>query len=124
MPDNFDRVTQVLTEEPRAGISHKWENDKDLMVNYEYEGELKITYHPNPTKITTVAQLAQPLEISETSAAIGAYYLAMHFAISDALPELAGLCKTEYERLKNEARVKRQLGKTRVQDVYNIAGIR
>jgi hypothetical protein len=124
MPANFDRVTQVLTEEPRAGISHRWENNGDLMVNYDYEGELKITYHPNPTKLTTVAQLALPLEISEASAAVGAYYLAMHFAIADALPELAGLCKTEYERLKEEAKVKRPLGAARIQDVYNIAGIR
>jgi hypothetical protein len=119
MPDNFSSETQIVTEAPMAGFSHKWENNR-LMVHYDYAGTIKVTYRPNPVKIT---DLSQPLEISEGSAIAGAYYLAAHFAIADqANPELAALCLQKYQEIQARvsADAKRPQAPTKIQDVYNI----
>ena len=121
LPDNFDRVEQILTESPAAGLSHKWENGSDLMVNYDYEGTIKITYRPNPTKITA---LTQTLEISEGAAAAGVYYLAMYFAMSDQNEDLASLCRSEYQRISSKMTVKKPLKAQPIRDVYGISSIR
>lgn len=120
MPSNFDSFTQIVTESPRAGLYHKWENG-NLMVNYFYEGTIKITYRPNPIKITA---LTQTLEVSEGSAAAAAYYLAMHFALADMNTELASICSSKYQEIKALNKKKPPLAPAKINDAYNISGLR
>lgn len=115
MPSNFDSITQIITEYPKAGLYHKWENNNELYVNYDFDGVLKITYRPNPTKITS---LSQTLELSESSCISGAYYLARHFAVSDMNTELAAECDREYQRVRNANKIHRPLQATKIRDVY------
>ena len=121
MPTNFNSITQITEENPRSGLFHKWENSKDLYVGYYFEGVLKITYKPTPTKITA---LTQTIEVSESSATSGAYYLAEHFAMTDQNSELAQRCREKYSELKVEDMRERPLAPQPIVDVYNIAGIK
>jgi hypothetical protein len=121
MPTNFNSITQITEENPTSGLYHRWENNKDLYINYAFEGVLKITYKPTPTKITA---LTQTLEVSESSAIAGAYYLAEHFAMADQNSELAQRCKQKYAELKSEDMRERPLFPQSITDVYNIAGIK
>jgi len=115
MPSNFSSVTQISEENPRSGLYHKWENNDELYIDYNYEGVLKITYKPTPAKITV---LTQTLEIPETSAIAGAYYLAEHFALSDQNSELAQKCANKYAELKSEDKKQRPLESQAIIDVY------
>lgn len=117
MPTNFDSITQIIEENPQIGLVHKWENSKDLYVNYDFEGILKITYKPTPTKITLITQT---LEISESAAISGAYYLAEHFAMADQNSELAQRCRDKYFELKREDTKERPLSSKPITDVYGI----
>ena len=120
LPDNFDTISQILTESPSAGLTHRWENG-DLMVGYDYEGEIKITYRPSPVKIT---DLSQTLEISDGAATAGAYYLAHHFFISDQNEDMANMCAGKYREIESKMSVKKPQAPTRIRDVYGISGIR
>jgi hypothetical protein len=121
MPTNFNSVTQITQENPQSGLYHRWENNKDLYVNYYFDGVLKITYRPTPTKITTITQT---LEVGETAATAGAYYLAEHFALADQNSELAQRCRQKYAELKSEDTKERPLAPQTIVDVYDIAGIK
>ena len=120
MPSNYDSITQITEENPKAGLYHKWENNSDLLVNYYFDGVLKITYKPNPIKITS---LTQTLEVSESSSISGAYYLAEHFAMADQNSELAQRCKEKYAEIVAKNRKKRPLQPETIQDVYGILQI-
>lgn len=121
MPSNFDSIAQITEENPKAGLYHKWENNSDLFVNYYFDGVLKITYKPNPTKITS---LTQTLEVSESSSIAGAYYLAEHFAMADQNSELAQRCKEKYAEIVTKNKKKRPLQPETIQDVYCISNIK
>jgi len=121
MPTNFNSITQITEENPQSGLYHRWENNKDLYINHAFEGVLKITYKPTPTKITV---LTQTLEINESSSISGAYYLAEHFAMADQNSELAQRCRQKYAELKSEDMKERPLAPQSIADVYDIAGIK
>ena len=121
MPANFNTVTQITQEIPSGGLSHRWENNKDLYINYDFEGVLKITYKPTPTKITA---LTQTLEVTESAAVAGAYYLAEQFAMADQNSELAAMCRNKYKELKGEDIKERHLSPQSIVDVYGISSIR
>jgi hypothetical protein len=121
MPTTFNSITQIVQENPQSGLSHRWENSKDLYINYDFEGILKITYKPTPTKITA---LTQALEVAESVAISGAYYLAEHFAMADQNSELAQRCREKYTELKIEDMKERPLAPQSITDIYDISGIK
>ena len=120
MPTNFNSITQITQEIPQTGLYHRWENSKDLYINYDFEGVLKITYKPTPTKITL---LTQTIEVAESSAISGAYYLAEQFALADQNSELAAMCAAKYKELKGEDLKERPLSPQPIIDVYGISSI-
>ena len=121
MPGDFDDVAEIVEEAPRAGLWHKWENNRDLYVNYEFDGVLKITYDAAPGKITA---LTQTLEVDEAVATTGAYFLAEWFALSDMNSELAAKCKSKYEERRGQLVKRRALSGQEIRDVYGIGEIR
>jgi hypothetical protein len=120
MPADFFGVSGITQESPRAGLSHKWENEKDLYVNYSFDGILKITYRAVPAKIES---LSQTLEGDDQVAMTGAYFLAEQFAISDMNDALAQRCRGKYEELRMMLKKRRPLGPQEIRDVYGISEI-
>ncbi|NLO46749.1 MAG: hypothetical protein GX111_00290 [Clostridiales bacterium] len=121
MPSDFYGVSEITQEMPKAGLMHKWENDKDLYVSYRFDGVLKITYRASPEKIASLTQL---LEVDDASAMSGAYFLAEQFAISDMNDALAARCRGKYDELRTKLKKKRALGRQTIRDVYGISEIR
>lgn len=72
------------------------------------------------TDVTKITALTQELQVSERNCISGAYYLAMHFAISDQNNELAALCKGKYQELKAEAAIPAVA--VDIIDVYSLTG--
>lgn len=66
-------------------------------------------------KITT---LDQTLQVSDEGCMSGAYYLALHFAITNDMPELAALCQAKYEATKDLGR--KPAAGTGIIDVYGV----
>jgi len=123
MPDDFKNRSQVINEYPmwqyEQDASHKWEGNKDLYIQFAYEGIVRIKYIPIPTKIT---DLAQTMEIDDITATSGAYYLAEHFAMSDMNDELAARCRSKFNELKKESMLKMPLSNAEIIDVYGFGG--
>jgi 3-isopropylmalate dehydratase small subunit len=121
MPADFKNRSQVVNEYPNwqyeEDTYRKWENGKELYVNFAYEGIIRINYTPIPVKIT---DLAQTLEVDEVDAISGAYYLAEHFAMADQNDELAGRCRQKFAELKAESSQKTALSPQQIVDVYSI----
>jgi hypothetical protein len=120
MPTDFKSRTQVINEFPmwqyEEDSSHKWEGTKELYVKFSYEGIIRIKYIPVPVKITA---LSQTLEVDDTTAISGAYYLTEHFALADMNTELAARCKGKFNELKKESMLKNPLSNTEIIDVYD-----
>jgi hypothetical protein len=120
MPSDFKSRTQVIDEYPsfqyEIDSQFKWENNNELYVQFGYEGLIRIDYIPVPTKIT---DLSQTLEVDDTTAMSGAYYLAKMFALADQNTELANVCSAKYKELKNESMVKETLSFMNITDVYS-----
>lgn len=58
MPDDFGMLCEVVKQYPyenySQGSDFKWEGRKRLLINYRYEGTLKVIYKPIPVQITDV----------------------------------------------------------------------
>lgn len=125
MPDDFKSCTQIINEYPNwqyeQDTYRKWENGKELYINFAYEGVIRVNYIPIPVKITN---LTQTLEIDEIEAISGVYYLAEHFAMADQNDELAKRCKQKYAELKAESLQKTALSPQQIVDVYSIGSIK
>lgn len=124
MPADFKSRTQVIDEFPdwqyETDSSHKWEGNNELYIQFAYQGIIRIKYIPEPVKITT---LTQTLEVDETTAISGAYYLAQHFFLADQNTDLATICQNKYAELKRESMIKQPLSVQQVVDVYNVGNM-
>lgn len=119
MPTDFKSRTQVINEFPmwqyEEDSSHKWENNRDLHVQFGYEGIVRVNYIPVPAKITV---LTQTIEVDDITALSGAYYLAEQYAIADQNTDLASLCNKKFKELKLESMIKKPLAPMQISDVY------
>lgn len=79
-------------------VEHKQFGKTDLYVYYTKLGTLRVLYIPTPTEITA---LSATLQIDDFVATTGAYYLAEHYAMADQNTDLAGMCKSKFNELKN-----------------------
>lgn len=78
----------------------------EILFDRNFEGEVLITYVPNPTKIST-ADLSESLTIDDFSANIMAYMLAEAFMNVEQNDYLAGLFKNKYMQLIAETQIKK-----------------
>jgi hypothetical protein len=125
MPADFKSRTQVINEYPNwqyeEDTYRKWENGRELYINFAYEGIIRINYTPIPVKITS---LTQTLEVDEITAISGAYYLAEMFALADQNDELVKKCRQKFAELKAESGQKSALSPQQIVDVYSIGSIK
>ena len=124
MPDDFKSRSQIIDEykswQYAESNQHKWEGNKDLYVQFGYEGLIRIKYIPIPKEITS---LDQEIEVDDITATSGAYYLAEHFAIADQNDALAAMCRNKFKELKMESMIKNPLSPSEIKDVYGINAI-
>jgi len=103
LPDNFASVSQVLTEQgstQEVEKMYRWEGRRTLVLNYSFDGNLKITYKPIPTKITDIEDI---LEVDDLRAGIIPYYVASKLALyekPDAVQYFESLYQEERRRLE------------------------
>ena len=119
MPSTFKSVDQIVKED--AGIytkssMYKWEGKKDLYIDYNFKGKIRIVYKSIPAIVT---DLTSDIEIDEV---IGLnllpYFLASHFML-DENPDVAGFCQSRYEELKLDHSKKKSHEETII-DVYGV----
>ena len=119
MPIDFKSRDQVIDEYPmwqyEESACHKWERNKDLYVQFGYEGIIRVNYVPIPAQITS---LAQTIELDDITAMSGAYYLAEHYAIADMNDELTSKCRQKFAELKKDALIKNPITNADIIDIY------
>jgi hypothetical protein len=123
MPSDFIMVDSVVKEYPikqyTKDASYKWEGFKDLYVNYDFEGEIRVIYKPVPTVITSANQT---LEIDDISANALSYYVAGKIAPHE-YPELTNFFEQKYEEIRNQLKIKMPSSEQPITDVYGGLGV-
>ncbi len=122
MPSDFKSVEEIIEEFPvkryEKSASYKWEGRKDLYINYNYEGSLRVIYKPIPITIT---DLAQTLQVDEITSMSGAYFLAAHLLLVED-PGSASYFNERYQDLKSESNLKQPSAEVKIEDIYGTGG--
>lgn len=102
MPSDFRSLDQITEESPIQGYdkcgNFKWEGFKNLYVNYNYEGDIRIIYKPIPADIT---QITDTLEVDDVTAQAITYYGAARLATFEN-QSLVSYFEQKYNELKEE----------------------
>jgi len=117
-PANLKSIKQVLFEdsdEQPQSIRYRTFGKSDIYFYFTEIGTVKMLYITVPVKITS---LSQTLEVDDTTAMSGAYYLAEQFATSEEEDSTADLCKRKFNELKNELSKEDPLSPEEIIDVY------
>lgn len=81
LPEDFNSVNQIIREYTTNPYEHnsnyKWENNNTLLINYNYNGNIRIDYKPVPPRIETIDDV---LVIDDLTAEIIAYYVTSKLA--------------------------------------------
>jgi hypothetical protein len=113
MPSTCHSIKDVIFKYYKDGydVSPRYEIERngnlwEILFDRNFEGEMLVTYVPNPTKITT-ADLSESLTVDDFSADIIAYMLAEAFMNVEQNDYLAGLFKNKYQQLIAESNYKK-----------------
>lgn len=105
MPSTCHSIKDVVFKYDKDGyaLSPHYEVERtgnlwEILFDRDFEGEVLVTYVPNPTKIST-ADLSESLTVDDYSADIMAYMLAEAFMNVEQNDYLAGLFKNKYQSL-------------------------
>jgi hypothetical protein len=119
LPADFKSMDQVVNELGNASYQkdgfYKWENMKDLYVNYLYEGTVRINYRPIPTLLTTTTDLIQLDDV--TARTLLPYGLAAEL-FKEENKDIASYCASRYSDLKASSMIRRPASEQQMQDVY------
>lgn len=120
LPSDFKSMDQIIDEFPSRQYTKdstfKWEQRKDLYINYYYEGNVRVVYKSVPVQITA---FTQTLEIDEITSMSGVYFLSAHLLLQENTTE-ADFFLQRYNELKLESNVKQPTTSTDIIDVYSI----
>lgn len=118
LPDDFRTLDQVVTEYPERQYSqdtnYKWEGYKTFIVNYYYDGLIRIIYKPIPTTIT---ELDDVLEVDDITAQAIVYYVAARLAPFEN-KELVQFFESKYMELKAENTHDKPMSEELIMDMY------
>lgn len=121
MPDNFRSTDQITNESPVNSYSksanYKWESFKDLYVNYNYEGNIRIIYKPIPITLTS---LDDYLEIDDITSQGIVFYMAARLALFKK-KEFAQFFEDEFQEWLAESK-DTQSSEQKIIDVYGLGG--
>jgi len=101
-------------------VQYKQFGKGDIYFYFEKLGTARMLYALIPVKITS---LTQTLEVDDSTATNGAYYLAEHYALADMNDELAKKCRDKFAELKYESKTKTPISAESIVDVYSLGGV-
>lgn len=104
MPDDFGELDTVVKQYPERQYSqdgdYKWEGRKTLLINYFYEGTIKVIYKPIPSQITDVND---EIEVYNPSAQqFIRFFVAAKLATTEN-PDLVNFFEQKADQMKFEA---------------------
>lgn len=121
MPDNFRSTDQITEESPikayGKSATYKWEAFKDLYINYNYEGNIRVIYKPVPTTLTSIDDF---LEIDDITAQGIVFYIAARLAPFKK-KELVQFFEDEFQEWQAASR-DTQSSEQEIIDVYGLGG--
>lgn len=118
LPVNIKSIKQILFEdvdEQPKSINYRRFGTTDIYFYFIEIGTVKMLYVTTPIKITS---LTQELEVDDTTATSGAYYLAEQFAASEEEDAISSLCRRKYNDIKSELSKEGPLSPEEIIDVY------
>jgi len=120
MPNDFRMVDVVVEEFPvrqyEQSATYKWEGFRDLVVNYYFEGTIRVIYKPVPETITSIDQT---LEVDDITANAITYYVAAKLAPEEN-KQLTNFFEGKYNELKLETFYKMPSTEQAIIDVYGV----
>lgn len=119
MPSDFKSISQIVQEYPIGNYdkspNYKWEGRKDLYINREYRGNIRIVYRPVPSVITTTNDT---LEIDDVTAlTVLPYALGMEL-FKEENEDLYKHFRNRYSELKFQAQRKQPVAEETIIDFY------
>ena len=119
MPDNFGELDKIINQYPERQYSqdafYKWEGRKTLMVNYFYEGTIKVIYRPIPSTVTTVDD---EIEVYNTHAQqFIRFFVAAKLATTEN-PDLVNFFEGKANEMKFEAIKKQPSSEEKITNIY------
>lgn len=122
MPDDFMALQKFILEDTSenyiTAMDYYWEDPKTLVMDYSYEGTLRIQYFRYPTKITEDTPDDYEFEVAPEVANLIPYYLAWNSKSSEE-PQLAGQLRRIYETMLANLEPAPSAGIEVMQDVNN-----
>ena len=119
MPSDFKGVDEIINEFYERNYtkeaSYKWEGRNQLYIDYYYEGNIRIVYHPIPIKLTTTTENVQVDDI--TARSILPYGLASHLLLTENA-ESASFFQQRYEELKFSGTRQQAASAEQITDIY------
>jgi len=120
MPDDFGELDQVIAEYPERQYSeqpnYKWEGFKTLVVNYFYDGSIKVIYKPRPPRVETLDQeinIANPIALEFVK-----YATAAKLALTED-SDMVNFLEGKANELKFEAFKNQPASEEDIIDVYS-----
>ena len=119
LPDSFIEISKVVDESGRTyhqSNVFSWEGRKTILINYNFDGSIKIFYKKIPTTLTSTDD---EFEINPYDQNAIPYYLAGNF-ISVANDTLANFFLTRYQEFLRDS--ERPLKETQgaIEDIYGV----
>jgi hypothetical protein len=119
MPTDFKSVDQIVNEYPiqqyNSDTAYKWEGFKDLYVNYDYEGVIRIIYRPIPSTITALTDSLQVDDV--TARSVIPWGLAMEL-YKEANQTKFAYFERRYREMKSLATIKQPVSEKQTVNVY------
>jgi len=106
MPSTFKSVNQVVSIDPngRMDVSYKWEGKNTLLVDYYFDGNIKIVYRPVPTLLTAMTDSVTIDDV--TARSVLPYGLAAQLVMADGMQDMGLFLQNRYNELKKQMGIK------------------
>lgn len=119
MPSDFKSVDEIINEYYETtytkDANYKWEGRNTLYIDYYYDGNIRIIYHPIPIKLTATTDSVQVDDI--TARTILPYGLAAHLLLTENT-ESASFFQQRYEELKILGTRQQAASAEQIADIY------
>jgi hypothetical protein len=119
MPSDFKSIEQVINEYPvkqyGKDITYKFENSKDLYIDYFYEGVVRINYRPIPDAITAMTDVIVLDDV--TARTLLPYGLAADL-FKEENTIVSKFCRDRYMELKATQGIRHPSQEQQIVDVY------
>jgi hypothetical protein len=119
MPSDFKGVDEIINEFYETNYikdaNYKWEGRNTLYIDYYYDGNIRILYHPVPIKLTATTDNLQLDDV--TCRTILPYGLAAHLLLTENT-ESASFFQQRFEELKVLGTRQQAASAEQIADIY------